>query len=119
MKWDRLPYPRLRSEEGERYCLWPIRLGLVPRKGSVNCPWWRRFYAFTWHGWQTHTEQVPVEKTSKGSMPGFRRVFGQTLHLGFLQIRLGRREPGLEAHPRPAFTIVGLSSSRTQRRHKP
>jgi hypothetical protein len=93
MKWDRLPYPHRRGERGDRYALWPIALGWVPRSIGFVCnpEWWQRMWSFTWHGWQTGYEDVPEEQTSLGCMPGKRAVFGQTLHLGFFQVYLGDR----------------------------
>ncbi len=87
----RLPLPRLRSERGDRYLLWPIRFGLVPVFAGKRC------YAFTWHGWHIRYEKVPPAKTSRGCMPGNRGVYGQTLHLGFFQVRLGDPQPRLSA----------------------
>lgn len=66
-----------------RYHLWPIGLGLLPKLVP--------FGTFSSHGWQTHCEDVPVEQTSRGCVPGKRAVFGQTLTLGFFQIYFGPR----------------------------
>jgi len=58
---------------GDRWLLWPIRLSWGPKLSSA----W-----FTTHGWQVDTERCSVAETGKRNMPGFRGVFGRTLHLG-------------------------------------
>ena len=92
MRW---PIPRLRNADGDRYLLWPIGVGLVPRLGG------KRLYAISQHGWHVRYETVPVEKTSRGCMPGFRAVSGQTLHFWFFQVRLGPASIPQDAGEKP------------------
>lgn len=74
---------KLRDDEGHRWQLWPIRLGwAAPLIGWS--PWFRT------HGWQTGSEPTPNGSTAFGMAPGFRKVFGQTLHLGRLKVKFGR-----------------------------
>ena len=63
-----------------RYHLWPIRFGFSPRLMLGR---------FSWHGWQTHVEDVPDALTSFGYIQGKRAVFGQTLSFGFFQVMFG------------------------------
>lgn len=80
MKRWRWPVPRLKMSDGARLQLWPVRIGLCPRL--------QRFH-IGWHAWHVCDEHVPEDETQFGYMPGWRGVFGQTVHLGFFQIRLG------------------------------
>ena len=72
------------AKDKSRWMLWPVRIKWSA--ASANC--W-----FTTHGWQTGTERVPVEKTCDGCIPGFRRVFGWTFHLGRVKVCFGRDLP--------------------------
>jgi hypothetical protein len=69
------------QKDKSRHCLWPISF-----KWGNQLPM-SKF--FNWHGWQVYCEDVPVEKTSVGCIPGKRAVFGQTFHIGPLKILLG------------------------------
>lgn len=69
------------DEDGDRYHLRPIRFAWNP---SASC--W-----FKWHGWQTGAERCAYSETSKSCVPGYRRVFGQTLHFGPLKVMFGRK----------------------------
>jgi hypothetical protein len=73
---------------GDRWLLWPIRLSWGPKLSSA----W-----FTTHGWQVDTERCSVAETGKRCMPGFRGVFGRTLHLGRLKVLFGRECVGERA----------------------
>lgn len=70
------------DSEDNRWQLWPIGLRWGDKLSSSR--------PFSTHGWRVGTESVPVAKTSFGCMPGFRKVFGQTLHLWRLKICFGR-----------------------------
>lgn len=72
------------QKDGNRYCLWPIRLRWIPPL-SKKVP--RAF--FSRHGWHVFYERVPVEKTGSPCMPGIRSVFGQTFRIGRLGVLLG------------------------------
>lgn len=72
---------------GDRWLLWPIRLRWVPGSPSR----W-----FTSHGWQVGTERCPESQTGGRHMPGFRGVFGRTLHLGRLKVLFGRERSKAE-----------------------
>lgn len=69
------------AKDGSRWQVWPVRIRF---KRGASHRWLAR------HGWQVGSESVPVEKTSFGCMPGYRAVFGQTLHFGPLKILLGK-----------------------------
>ena len=69
-----------RNVDRARYLLWPVRF---TRKTDGFPPHWG------WHGWHVRYENVSREKTSAGCMPGYRAVYGQTLHLGRLLILFG------------------------------
>lgn len=71
-------------KERHRYQFWPIRIKLLPDTG------WSKGW-FIAHGWQTGDERVSVEKTGYGMIPGFRKVFGWTLHFGRLKIIFGNK----------------------------
>jgi hypothetical protein len=76
------------NDDGDRFYLWPIRVRWAPGRATR----W-----FDWHGWQVGTESVSRVKTSRACMPGYRRVFGQTLHLGPLLVMFGPRPRPLVA----------------------
>ncbi len=70
-----------RYQDGDRYLLWPIRIK------------WRPYGTYWgWHGFQVGTELCSLSETSKACIPGHRRVFGQTLHVGPLKIVFGAVE---------------------------
>jgi hypothetical protein len=69
-------------DHGDRFCLWPISLGWISG--------WTPF--FTWHGWGIGHESCLVSETGNLSMPGYRDIYGQTLHLGPLKIMFGPRK---------------------------
>lgn len=71
------------DDEGNRWQLWPIRLAWVRPLGR-----WSSW--FVTHGWQTGTEPTGDGSTAFGLMPGLRKVFGQTLHLGRLKVKFGK-----------------------------
>jgi hypothetical protein len=85
VEFRRWPLPRLRSDDGGRYLLLPVHVKLSPRRFGLG-------WLFGRHGWQVGSEAVPFEKTSHGCMPGYRDVYGQTVHLGPIQIIFGPRE---------------------------
>jgi hypothetical protein len=68
------------TPEGDRCHLWPIRISWGPKASSV----W-----FVTHGWQTGVERCAPHETSEACMPGYRRLFGQTFHLGRLKVKFG------------------------------
>lgn len=74
---------KTRDEEGHRWQLWPIRLGWA--RPLIGWSSW-----FATHGWQTGSELTGDGSTAYGMMPGYRKVFGQTLHLGRLKLKFGR-----------------------------
>ena len=66
------------TDNGHRVQLWPIQLR------------WRRGGASQWlsrHFWQTGTD----DSTGDGCMPGKRRTYGMTVHLGALKVCFGER----------------------------
>lgn len=81
------------DEDGNRWLLWPIRLRWVRPLCETSGPWTgapRLFRGwFVTHGWSVGDERVPVAKTAHGMMPGWRKLYGQTLHLGRLKICFG------------------------------
>lgn len=83
---------RKRDSEGNRWQLWPVRLSWGDRVSSC----W-----FTTHGWQTGTEPTEDGSTAHGMMPGLRKVFGQTLHLGRLKVLFGKNLP-----PNPVVDLL-------------
>lgn len=72
------------DKDGDRWAWWPVSLRISWRFGN-----WRQW--FKTHGWQIGSERVDPALTSRACMPGFRRVFGWTLHLGPLKVCFGRR----------------------------
>jgi hypothetical protein len=76
---------RKTDSEGSRWLRWPLRFRLVFRHGA-----WRTW--FTAHGYPGGHELVPVELTSRGCVPGLRRLVCQTYHLGPLKLLFGRDE---------------------------
>jgi hypothetical protein len=87
---------RRTDSDGNRWALWPISLRWVPplRLSEVDGPHSGapRLHS-AWlatHGWWIENESVPAAKTAFGMMPGFRKVYGQTLHLGRLKICFGK-----------------------------
>jgi hypothetical protein len=74
--------PLRMQKDGNRYCLWPIRLAWVRATKPAQ-----KF--FDRHGWQIGAEYVPEELTGEGCPLGFRKVFGQTFHIGALKIMCG------------------------------
>jgi hypothetical protein len=68
------------KRDGERIRYWPIRISWGPKLSSC----W-----FTVHGWELPPDRVPEALSSKGSMPGYRRTFGWTFHLGRLKVKFG------------------------------
>jgi hypothetical protein len=71
-----------RTCDGHRIALWPIYFLWGARSSGA----W-----FTRHFWETHSEQTPDGSTAGGTMPGLRKVFGQTIHFGRLKLCAGRR----------------------------
>jgi len=94
--------PLRMQKNGNRYCLWPIRLGWAPRLTPGG-----KF--FDRHGWQVGTEQVSWHETGEDCMLGYRKVFGQTFHIGALKIMCGpeRRD------------YLGFPCSWYESRHRP
>jgi len=74
--------PRRVDRDGNRHFIWPVRLGWARKTTG-------RF--FDRHGWQVGCERVPLVETGYGCMPGFRKVFGQTFHIGALKVIAGPR----------------------------
>ena len=70
-----------KDSDGNRWLLWPIRV----KWGAAGSSTW-----FKSHGWCVGSESVPTSETAFGCMPGFRDVFGQTLHFGRLKITFGK-----------------------------
>lgn len=73
------PRPRLRKDDGGRFLLWPISV----ERGMPGC------WHFGQHGWELGAERVDFEDTAIGNMPGYRSVYGQTIHLGPIRVSLG------------------------------
>lgn len=79
------------DSNGDRWLWWPIRLRWVqPISKSLRSKW------FTTHGWQVGTERCAESQTGRRCMPGFRDVFGRTLHLGRLKVLFGRERSKAE-----------------------
>lgn len=82
-----------RTSEGDRIQWWPVRL-------KWSAPFASNW--FIWHGWQTGSERSEDGSTGSGCMPGFRRVFGRTFHLGRLKICFGKNiEPACQVQAPP------------------
>lgn len=81
------------DSRGDRWLLWPIRLRWVAETGAIrtNSRRW-----VTSHGWQVGTEVCAVSETGKHCMPGYRGVFGRTLHFGRLKVLFGRERSQAE-----------------------
>ena len=69
------------GEHGDRYLRWPIRFAWGHQLPPTSF--------FAWHGWQVRDEPCALEETSDRCVPGYRGVFGQTLHIGRLKIMFG------------------------------
>ena len=65
-----------------RWALWPISL----RWGAKECS----SRPGNTHGWFIDYEAVPSSLTSYGCMPGWRKLYGQTLHVWRLKICFGK-----------------------------
>lgn len=80
---------------GDRWLWWPVRLRWVSdHPKSLRSKW------FTTHGWQVGSERCSVAQTGKRNMPGYRGVFGRTLHFGRLKVLFGReRSSTVQAPP--------------------
>lgn len=76
---------RSTDADGCRWVRWPVRARLAFRHRA-----WRTWFRV--HGWPAGHELVPHEQTSRGSVPGLRRLVGQTYHLGPLKLLFGREE---------------------------
>lgn len=74
---------RTSNDDGDRFPLWPVGLRFAWRHGA-----WRTW--FTAHGWPAGHDLVPDSQTSRGCVPGLRRLTGQTLHLGPIKVTFGR-----------------------------
>lgn len=68
-----------------RRLMWPISLKW---SAATTSRWFRQ------HGWQVGSERCSAADTSDGCMPGYRAVFGWTLHLGQLKVVFGRERVG-------------------------
>lgn len=78
------------ARDRDRLLMWPIRLRWSDPRASN----W-----FGAHGWQVGTERCAV--TSFHCIPGYRRVFGWTFHVGRLKVCFGttREEFSEKQHP--------------------
>ena len=71
----------IRHPDGHRRALWPIRL-----------KWGHYSHWFVRHGWILDHERCSY--TARGCMPGWRGVYGQTIHFGKLKVCLGKYTGG-------------------------
>lgn len=70
----------IKYKDGSRRLMRPIRLSWAD---PLSACW------FKTHGWQVGCEACSLAETSFGCMPGWRRVYGWTFHLGRLKIKFG------------------------------